>query len=81
MDEGAVIREGVHRTLWIEDDGQLWMTVLKHQAHPTRRGLPVVVSPEQQTRPETTTEEEGKVTRLEGTPISPHGPEGYPAGV
>ena len=33
MDEGAVIREGVHRTLWIEDDGQLWMTVLKRTRH------------------------------------------------
>ena len=33
VDEGAVMREGAHRTLWIEDDGQLWMTVLKRARH------------------------------------------------
>lgn len=33
VDEGAVIREGAHRTLWIEDDGQLWLTILKRTRH------------------------------------------------
>ena len=33
VDEGAVVREGAHRTLWIEDGGQLWMTVLKRTRH------------------------------------------------
>ena len=33
VDDGAAIREGAHRTLWLEDDGQLWMTVLKHTRH------------------------------------------------
>ena len=33
VDEGAVIREGVRRALWLKDDGQLWVTVLKRTRH------------------------------------------------